>query len=79
MAQLSVCVSIAQELFSVAKALADVVIPCEYGLESEGKLAIGGKICAELLGKLLCDLASMKQESLDTAASNEVPRDSSSL
>lgn len=63
----------------MAKALADVVIPCEYGLEPEGKLAIGGKICAELLGKLLCDLASMKQESLDTAATTEPARESSSL
>ncbi len=30
------------------------------GLDGPGKLLIGSKICAELLGKLMCDLESMK-------------------
>lgn len=34
----------AQELYVVAKLLADVVIPCEYGLDSGGKLRIGSKV-----------------------------------
>lgn len=35
-------------------------MPHEYGLDEHGKLLIGSKICAELLGKLMCDLDSMK-------------------
>ncbi len=57
-----------QELYIVAKLLADVVIPCEYGLDPAGKLKIGGKIANELLGKLMVDLASMREESMATAA-----------
>ncbi|KAG2442512.1 hypothetical protein HXX76_002598 [Chlamydomonas incerta] len=56
-----------EELYVVAKLLADVVIPCEYGLDSGGKLRIGSKIANELLGKLLVDLASMREESMATA------------
>jgi hypothetical protein len=33
----------------------------------QGKLRIGGKICSELLGKLLADMASMREESIATA------------
>jgi inositol hexakisphosphate/diphosphoinositol-pentakisphosphate kinase len=44
----------------VSRQLASVVVPHEYGLDGPGKLLIGSKICAELLGKLLCDLDSMK-------------------
>ena len=39
----------------VAKALADCVIPNEYGIDAAGKTRIGGKICCALLGKLLAD------------------------
>jgi hypothetical protein len=49
-----------QELYGVSRQLASVVVPHEYGLDGPGKLLIGSKICAELLGKLLCDLDSMK-------------------
>ncbi len=51
----------------MAKLLADVVIPCEYGLDPGGKLRIGSKIANELLGKLMVDLASMREESIATA------------
>lgn len=51
----------------VAKQLADAVIPNEYGSDPSGKLRIGSKICACLLGKLLSDLANMREESLATA------------
>ncbi|WIA10711.1 hypothetical protein OEZ85_010886 [Tetradesmus obliquus] len=57
-----------KELYGVARTLASVVVPHEYGLDGPGKLLIGSKICAELLGKLLCDLDSMKEESIVTAA-----------
>jgi inositol hexakisphosphate/diphosphoinositol-pentakisphosphate kinase len=46
----------------VSRQLASVVVPHEYGLDGPGKLLIGSKICAELLGKLLCDLDSMKAQ-----------------
>jgi len=35
-------------------------VPHEYGLEASQKLRIGSKIAAELLAKLLMDLASMQ-------------------
>lgn len=44
----------------MSRQLASVVVPHEYGLDGPGKLLIGSKICAELLGKLMCDLDSMK-------------------
>lgn len=49
-----------QDLYQVSRQLAAVVVPHEYGLNGSGKLLIGSKICAELLGKLMCDLDSMK-------------------
>lgn len=49
-----------QDLYRISRQLASVVVPHEYGLDEHGKLLIGSKICAELLGKLLCDLESMK-------------------
>ena len=54
-------------VYATAKALADAVIPNEYGVDPSGKLAIGGKIAAALIGKLLCDLANVRDESLETA------------
>lgn len=50
----------------VAKELAAAVIPNEYGIQPLGKLRIGSMICAQLLGKLLADLASMREESMAT-------------
>lgn len=58
-------------LAQVAKELADSVIPNEYGIDPEGKLKIGSKICANLLGKVLSDLQNMREESLATAVSEE--------
>ena len=54
--------------WQTAKVLADAVIPNEYGIDPGGKLRIGAKICCALLGKLLADLANMREESLATAA-----------
>ena len=50
-----------------AKQAADAVIPNEYGIDPPGKLRIGSKICCNLLGKVLADLANMREESLATA------------
>ena len=50
-----------------AKELANAVIPNEYGIDPAGKLRIGSKICSSLLGKILADLANMREESLATA------------
>lgn len=52
-----------------AKQLAEAVIPNEYGIDPAQKLRIASKICNALLGKLLADLANMKDESLATAVS----------
>ncbi|CAG0891852.1 unnamed protein product [Cyprideis torosa] len=46
----------ALELHRLAKAMADIVIPQEYGLTSQEKLAIGQSICTPLLKKLRTDL-----------------------
>lgn len=46
----------AQELYVLVKALADVVIPQEYGLSDQDKLAIGQGICNPLLRKIRADL-----------------------
>ncbi|KAL4445780.1 hypothetical protein ABPG77_008979 [Micractinium sp. CCAP 211/92] len=54
-------------VYKTAKALAAAVIPNEYGIHPPGKLRIGSMICSQLLGKLLADLASMREESVQTA------------
>ena len=43
------------------------MIPNEYGIDPRGKLRIGSKICSNLMGKVLADLANMREESLATA------------
>eukprot|EP00798_Chlamydomonas_sp_ICE-L_P008125 gene8126-1372_t len=62
-----------QDLFTTAKTLADAVIPNEYGLDPSIKLSIGAKICSELLGKLLCDMAAMREESVAASAVESYP------
>ena len=66
-----------RECVQTAKVLADAVIPNEYGIDPGSKLRIGSKICCALLGKLLADLANMREESLATAvrASTSFKRD----
>ncbi|XP_070144835.1 inositol hexakisphosphate and diphosphoinositol-pentakisphosphate kinase isoform X9 [Drosophila kikkawai] len=46
----------AEELYIYAKNLADIVIPQEYGLTPQEKLAIGQGICSPLLRKIKGDL-----------------------
>ena len=47
--------------------LANAVIPNEYGIDPSGKLRIGSRICAALMGKILADLGNMREESIATA------------
>ncbi|RWS31190.1 inositol hexakisphosphate and diphosphoinositol-pentakisphosphate kinase-like protein, partial [Leptotrombidium deliense] len=46
----------AEELYMYAKALADIVIPQEYGMTRQEKLTIGLGICTPLLKKIKADL-----------------------
>ncbi|XP_018494460.1 inositol hexakisphosphate and diphosphoinositol-pentakisphosphate kinase [Galendromus occidentalis] len=46
----------AEELYNYAKALADIVIPQEYGITRQEKLSIGLGVCAPLLKKIRADL-----------------------
>ncbi|XP_064211960.1 inositol hexakisphosphate and diphosphoinositol-pentakisphosphate kinase 2 isoform X17 [Tribolium castaneum] len=46
----------AEELYTYAKYLADIVIPQEYGLTAQEKLTIGQGICTPLLKKIRADL-----------------------
>ncbi|XP_049372425.1 inositol hexakisphosphate and diphosphoinositol-pentakisphosphate kinase VIP1-like [Solanum verrucosum] len=55
------------ELFEVAKLLADGVIPNEYGINPKQKLKIGSKIARRLLGKILIDLRNTREEALSVA------------
>ncbi|KAL0037051.1 hypothetical protein WJX77_010637 [Trebouxia sp. C0004] len=66
-----------QPVYQTAKVLAEAVIPNEYGIDPAQKLRIGSKICNALLGKLLADLANMRDESLATAG-EETPTDEAS-
>ena len=54
-------------VYCTAKQLADCVIPNEYGTAPPQKLRIGATIASSLLAKLLCDLANVRAESLETA------------
>ena len=65
-----------QDVYKVAKVLAAAVIPNEYGIQPLQKLRIGSMICAQLLGKLLSDLASMREESIATAGLRHVDESS---
>ncbi|KAE9590382.1 hypothetical protein Lal_00028141 [Lupinus albus] len=55
------------ELLEVAQALADGVIPNEYGINPKQKLKIGSKIARRLLGKLLIDLRNTREEAISVA------------
>ncbi|CAK9231088.1 unnamed protein product [Sphagnum troendelagicum] len=52
------------ELYKMAKVLADGVIPNEYGINPKHKLIIGAKIAHQLMGKILIDLRNTKEETL---------------
>ena len=58
-----------EELYMYVKALADVVIPQEYGMTKEEKLTIALGICGPLLKKIKSDLLRNRD---DDAAENEI-------
>jgi len=65
----------AQELYVLVKALADVVIPQEYGLSDSEKLLIGQGICNPLLRKIRADLQrNIEEESVAESVNRLDPR-----
>ncbi|XP_052126928.1 inositol hexakisphosphate and diphosphoinositol-pentakisphosphate kinase isoform X14 [Frankliniella occidentalis] len=58
----------AEELYMYAKYMADIVIPQEYGLTQQEKLAIGQGICTPLLKKIRADLQRNIEEESDGEA-----------
>ncbi|KAL3676691.1 hypothetical protein R1sor_026639 [Riccia sorocarpa] len=56
-----------EELYGVAKELADGIIPAEYGINPKHKLIIGSKIARRLLGKILIDLRNTREEAREVA------------
>ena len=66
-------------LHAVAKQLADVVIPNEYGVTPPQKLAIGGKICSTLLGKILRDFGAVREEATVAWREATLQRSSSTM
>ncbi|CAM6083123.1 unnamed protein product [Calypogeia fissa] len=55
------------ELYNVAKDLADGIIPNEYGINPKHKLIIGAKIARRLMGKILIDLRNTREEAKTVA------------
>lgn len=64
----------AEELYIYAKYLADIVIPQEYGLTVQEKLAIGQGICTPLLKKIKADLQRNIEELSNESVNRLNPR-----
>ncbi|XP_055711859.1 inositol hexakisphosphate and diphosphoinositol-pentakisphosphate kinase isoform X16 [Phlebotomus papatasi] len=64
----------AEELYINAKYLADIVIPQEYGLTVQEKIAIGQGICTPLLKKIKSDLQRNIEEAGDESVNRLNPR-----
>lgn len=64
----------AEELYIYAKFLADIVIPQEYGLTMQEKLAIGQGICTPLLKKIRADLQRNIEEAGEETVNRLNPR-----
>ncbi|CAH1111385.1 unnamed protein product [Psylliodes chrysocephalus] len=64
----------AEELYTYAKYLADIVIPQEYGLTSQEKLTIGQGICTPLLKKIKADLQRNIEETGEETVNRLNPR-----
>uniref|UniRef100_A0A1L8E5R5 Inositol hexakisphosphate and diphosphoinositol-pentakisphosphate kinase n=1 Tax=Nyssomyia neivai TaxID=330878 RepID=A0A1L8E5R5_9DIPT len=65
---------LAEELYINAKYLADIVIPQEYGLTVQEKIAIGQGICTPLLKKIKSDLQRNIEEAGDESVNRLNPR-----
>ncbi|PAA87838.1 hypothetical protein BOX15_Mlig002187g3, partial [Macrostomum lignano] len=50
------CGQVARQLYFLAKNMADIVVPSEYGITSREKLFIAQQICNPLLKKILADM-----------------------
>ncbi|XP_042241884.1 inositol hexakisphosphate and diphosphoinositol-pentakisphosphate kinase 2-like isoform X3 [Homarus americanus] len=64
----------AEELYKCAKYLADVVIPQEYGMTPQEKMAIGQGICTPLLKKIRADLQRNIGEESEENAGESINR-----
>ena len=53
-----------REVYLIAKALANVVIPNEYGITPDEKRSIGAAVCCTLVGKLLRDFSAVREEAV---------------
>lgn len=62
----------AVELYTYAKALADVVVPQEYGITKQEKLTIAQGICTPLLKKIRADLQRNIEEQEDDESVNRL-------
>ncbi|XP_063710465.1 inositol hexakisphosphate and diphosphoinositol-pentakisphosphate kinase 2-like isoform X3 [Symsagittifera roscoffensis] len=63
------------ELYAASKALADVIVPQEYGMTANEKFKIALKLCTPLLRKIRCDL----QRNLDQSAYRLHPKYSENI
>jgi len=52
-----------EKMYTIAKELADCIVPNEYGTTAASKLRIGGTIANSLIAKLLSDLNNTREES----------------
>ncbi|XP_064645271.1 inositol hexakisphosphate and diphosphoinositol-pentakisphosphate kinase 2-like isoform X5 [Lineus longissimus] len=52
----------ANELHTCSKALADIIVPQEYGITKDEKIQIAQSICTPLLKKIKCDLERNTEE-----------------
>ncbi|XP_069191270.1 inositol hexakisphosphate and diphosphoinositol-pentakisphosphate kinase 2 isoform X29 [Procambarus clarkii] len=64
----------AEELYKCAKYLADIVIPQEYGMTPQEKMAIGQGICTPLLKKIRADLQRNIGEESEENAGESINR-----
>ena len=53
-----------REVYLIAKQLANVVIPNEYGITAAEKSSIGAHVCSTLVGKLLRDFTAVREEAV---------------
>ncbi|PFX21183.1 Inositol hexakisphosphate and diphosphoinositol-pentakisphosphate kinase 2 [Stylophora pistillata] len=62
----NLCLNNALDLYKCAKAFADIVIPQEYGITMEEKLAIAQRVCVRLLRKIRGDLRHADKSDIHT-------------
>uniref|UniRef100_A0A1I8GT54 Inositol hexakisphosphate and diphosphoinositol-pentakisphosphate kinase n=1 Tax=Macrostomum lignano TaxID=282301 RepID=A0A1I8GT54_9PLAT len=65
----------AKELYLLAKNMADIVVPSEYGITREEKLAIAEQVCSPLLRKILADTQYTSNLDFDECGSTRLNTD----